>query len=88
MAGLGLTPEDFAAEAAVEIWPDNWHAVQTFELMQTQWRMGPSGPSGLDYGVLPTVLRFSGVPRGEWPTFLDDLRVMEAAALAEIHSES
>jgi hypothetical protein len=49
--------------------------------MGTQWRVGMGGATGLDYGVLPHVLRLVGVPKREWPRVFDDLRVMEAAVL-------
>jgi hypothetical protein len=55
--------------------------------MGTQWRVGAGGATGLDYGVLPVVLRLSGVPRAEWPDVFDGLRIMEEAALDHIHKK-
>lgn len=46
--------------------------------------MGPGGPSGLDYGVIPTVLRLAGIPRPDWPAMFDDLRILERGALKEM----
>lgn len=67
------------------MWPDNVDAVRVFDRMGTQWRVGPAGPVGLDYNVLPFVLRQCGVPRRQWPRLFEDLRVMEGAALDEIN---
>lgn len=53
--------------------------------MRTQWRTSSSGAYGLDYNALPSVLRFLSIPRKSHPEMFDDLRVMEDAALAEIH---
>lgn len=55
--------------------------------MDTQWRVGVTGPTGLDYGVLPTVLRLMGVQRSQWPWIWDALRVMERAALEAMHED-
>jgi len=49
--------------------------------MLTQWRMGPSGAIGLDYGVLPVVMRYSEVAREERADVFDGVRVMEMVAL-------
>ena len=78
-ARFGLTVEE--ATQVVDLWPDNLHAVNTFTSMLTQWRAGAAGLIGLDYGVLRDVLRFTLVPRSEWPQVFDDLRVMEDEAL-------
>lgn len=68
-------------DTAVEVWPDNVSAVNTFVAMSTQWRMGPCGPIGLDYAALPAVLRLTSTPRSAWPDIFDCLRVMESEAL-------
>jgi hypothetical protein len=65
----------------VEIWPDNLLAINTFIAAATQWRMGPSGPIGLDYTALPTVLRLTGVARALWTEIFQDIRTLEDAAL-------
>ena len=68
-------------DTAVEVWPDNLSAVNTFIAMGTQWRSGAVGATGLDYAALPAVLRLTQIPRLEWPAVLDGLRIMEAEAL-------
>lgn len=56
--------------------------------MSTQWRMGPGGPVGLDYGVLNTVMRLKKVPPSQRQSLFADLRVMESAALDEMSKDS
>lgn len=63
------------------MWPDNAAAVNVFVQMSTQWRTGFAGATGLDYNVLPSVLRLGNVPRKEWPEILESIRVLEDAAL-------
>ena len=52
-----------------------------FIAMSTQWRVGMSGATGLDYGALPGVLRMSGIARKDWAEVFEGVRVMEDAAL-------
>lgn len=85
LAAAGLTEDDF--DAGVEIWPENLLAFQVFSALGTQWRVGMGGATGLDYNAVPVVLRLQGVPRGEWPQLFEDVRTMEAAALAVMRQE-
>ena len=68
----------------VEIWPDQVEVVNLFSAVLTQWRMGPTGPVGLDYAGVEAVMRMRMVPAKERGQMLDDLRIMERAALAAI----
>lgn len=52
-----------------------------FTRLSTQWRVGPGGLIGLDYGAIPVVLRLMAVPRGDWPALFDDLRTLEIETL-------
>ncbi len=47
--------------------------------VQTQWRVGMSGPTGLDYAGVEAALRLSAV--GDPAEVFAGLRVCEAAAL-------
>ncbi|CAB3889692.1 hypothetical protein LMG6103_05858 [Achromobacter piechaudii] len=67
--------------------PENRLPFEVFCAMDTQWRVGAGGATGLDYGALPTVLRFLGVKRPEWSEVWDSVRVMERAALEEMHKD-
>jgi len=74
------------------VWEENWQAVSVFLSLRTQWRMhvGMAGAiyQGLDYGAVEAVLRLQRVPRQYWPALLDDLLVMEAAALPLLNDGS
>lgn len=85
LAQWGLTYEDVAADREVWLWPDNVQTVSVFRSIETQWRMGPSGPVGLDYTVIPLVMRARGIDKAAFPEVFDGLQVMEAAALEAIH---
>ena len=82
----GLTLEDLAADP-VEIWPENMQAYELFCAMDTQWRIGMAGPTGLDYAALPMALRMIGAARADWPQLMADIRVMESAALQAMRSK-
>lgn len=81
----GLTVEDLAADP-VEIWPENWSAYSVFCTMDTQWRIGMAGATGLDYAALPVALRIAGAPRAEWNQLMGDVKVMEGAALRSMRN--
>ena len=85
MAAMGFTPEDY--EETVEVWPENWQALQIFSLMATQWDAGMSGATGLKYSVLFEVLDRHGFEGDEWWGMLEDIRHMEAKALSEMRNQ-
>nr|WP_255773277.1 DUF1799 domain-containing protein [Halorhodospira sp. 9622] len=67
------------AEDVHWVWPENWAAFETFYRCQTQWRVGMSGRTGLDYTAVRVVLDlFSEEDQRE---SFDRLQVMEFAAL-------
>lgn len=88
LEGTGLTPEDYETEDA-EVWPENWQAWCLFDAMRTQWRTrGMEGrPYGLDYGVLFRLMDEDGLAGRDWRDTLDDIRVMESAALEEMRKQ-
>ena len=64
-----------------EIGPDEVDAVSLFLRLGSQWRHHPAGPRlGLDYAAIPPTAAMLGITMT--PRLLDDLRVMEDAALA------
>lgn len=73
--------------ATVVVWPDNRVAVRVFQAMGTQWRVGSAGPTGLDYGVLPEIWRRLRVPPDQRDAVFMDLRVIEGAALEQMHTK-
>ncbi len=69
------------------MWEENWQAFDVFETVRTQWRVGFGGATGLDYSaVYPLLDRFADDPK-DWRRLLDDVRVMEAAALDAMRPE-
>ena len=69
------------------VFPDNWPTVMIFRDMMTQWRVGPGGVCGLDYGALPVVFRLRAVPQKERTDIFDGLQIMESAALEAIREQ-
>ena len=58
---------------AVELWPENVASVDLFLAVETQWRVGMGGATGLDYaGVRAAMLL-----RNEPPRRFDDIQLME-----------
>ena len=76
----GLTLDDLG-DTAAHVWPENLPAVNAFIALSTQWRVGMAGATGLDYNVIPAVLRLQSIPRADWPEVFDGLRIMESEAL-------
>ena len=83
-----LTPEDYAAESQVDVWPDNWRAVLFFDALgRGNWNMGPNGPTGLRFEAFREARMAMRVTLAEWPELFESVRVMEAAALDEIYKD-
>nr|WP_093100398.1 DUF1799 domain-containing protein [Pseudomonas sp. Z003-0.4C(8344-21)] len=80
MAMFGFSPDDY--DETFEVWPDNWKSFLVMDSMWTQWRTGACGATGLDYGVLPDVMKLVGIPAKERSRVFQDIRVMEAEAIA------
>lgn len=74
-------PEEQDDTEEPDLWPCNVQAVEVFAAMQTQWRVGFAGRTGLDYGVLPQVMGWVGLSAEEQPLVWADVQVMEIAAL-------
>lgn len=49
--------------------------------MQTQWRTGMSGATGLDYNALKEVWQRLKIPLARRDELFQDLRIMESQAL-------
>ena len=79
----GFDLDDFEVTAVV--WPENRQAVRVFIAMSTQWLCGPAGYIGLSFPSLAEVWRRLKVPPAERDAVFHDLRVLEAAALNEMH---
>jgi len=80
LAAAGLTAEDFECEA-VELWPENERAYFLFLSLQTQWRVGMGGATGLDYLVLFAKLDRMKLSDEDAELLEQDIRAMEHEAL-------
>lgn len=87
MEAFGFSEADYA-ESEVDVWPDCWLSVQLFGLLGTQWRVGFSGAYGLDYAAVAAVMDMQGVEEKARPALLDDIRIMEAEALAMMREKA
>ena len=95
MRAFGLFAEAGAMQSSgfeFELWPEHAPVMAVWLAMTTQWNIlsGMNGViyQGLDYGVLPTVLRLLGAPRRDWPEMFVDLRTMESAALPVLNDRT
>jgi hypothetical protein len=68
-----------------EIWEDNWEIVAMFMRMQTQWIVGFSGATGLNYPSLEYLCRLYSVK--DPVTVFEGVQVMEAAALTIMNEQ-
>lgn len=86
-AAFGLAPdrESTLEPDYIDIWPENAKAVEVFIALSTQWNIAMSGAVGLRYEVIPAVMRLCAVAPAERSHVFAQLRVMEAAALKELH---
>jgi hypothetical protein len=60
--------------------------LELFVALSTQWRIGMSGATGLDYAVLFAVMDLHGIAQTDRRERFDELRTLERAAL-EVMSE-
>lgn len=72
---LATAPQDF------EVWPENWSAFKLFCRLQTQWQIGMNGPTGLIYQSVYPLIDRMGLEPEDWDQMLDDIGVLEVAAL-------
>ena len=84
MLGLVLPEQDRSDD--VEVWEENWPVLEMFLRCQTQWRTTMSGVLGLDYAAVAWVLKLYEVE--DHRSMLEDLQVMEAAAMVTINTRS
>lgn len=84
LVSLGL-PAELAShfeDGRVYIWPEHVEAVEVFMAMWSQWRIGMSGPTGLDYAALPAVFDLMAVAPGKRPERFSELQILEREALS------
>ena len=71
------------------VWEDNWDTVMMFLRMQTQWSTTMAGYMGLKYEILLGPGGLFALYNVTNPRdMLEDLQIMEAAALSELAKEA
>ena len=84
-AALGIMLPEQPPDEDFGIWQENWHVVEMFLRVQTQWRTTMSGVIGLDYAAVRWLFKLYEVD--EPRSLLEDLQVMEAAAMSVINEK-
>ncbi len=83
-AALGVAPPvKIETSDDCEVFEENWPVLELFLRVQTQWRIGMSGPVGLDYGAVAWVLKLTAEETSH-RSLLEDLQIMEGAVLGFI----
>lgn len=83
-ARLGAVQSAEPAAPVFWVWAENLDAYHLWLAVQTQWRVGMSGPSGLDYASIRAKPVFRAItPRDRREALLGDVEAMEGAWLAE-----
>ncbi|WP_203466391.1 DUF1799 domain-containing protein [Dechloromonas sp. TW-R-39-2] len=69
--------------AVFDLWPENDAPLSLLLAMQTQWRVGgmKGEPLGLDYSVLPFVMKQIGVADRDESSVFHGLRIAEQEVL-------
>lgn len=92
LRALGLMPDAIAEieqrnqSNDCEVWEENWAVLELFLRCQTQWRTTMNGVLGLDYVAVAWLFRLYAVD--DERSMLEDLQVMEAAAMATLNERS
>jgi hypothetical protein len=71
---------------AFEVLEENWPTLELFLRCQTQWRTTMNGVLGLDYVAVAWLFRLYAVK--DKRAMLEDLQIMEAAAMATLNARS
>ena len=78
LTAFGVKTEKPPGRPVLEIWPENWAALQVFSRMTTQLIVGGmGGVIGLRYEALPLMLRICGVKRADEADVVNGVQVME-----------
>jgi hypothetical protein len=85
-AVFGLALPESKDTNIFEVWEENWAALELFLRCQTQWRTTMKGILGLDYVAVAWLFRLYAVE--DERAMLEDLQVMEAAAMAALNERS
>ncbi len=87
LAAFGFLPDDYADET-LEIWPENEESISLFSTLSTQWRVGMSGPTGLDYTAVFARMDRLKFDDEKYERLFQDIRVIEGEALSIFNSKT
>ncbi len=80
-AGLfGLSLDEIPIEE-IPVWGINLPVLELFVMLDTQWRVGMNGATGLDYTAVKSTAEMMGFKKKEIRDMLPDIRIMENEAL-------
>ena len=83
-----MSVEDWEAEQEpVLVWPEHEQAYALFRGLDTQWRVGVNGCTGLDYNILYRDLDRLNLTPERWDELRDEVHAIEVAALTEMRKE-
>jgi hypothetical protein len=85
--GIGQALVAAAANKVVEVWPENRRVWDLFMRVNTQWNVGIGGRTGLRYEALYPLLDRMAKSPAEWDSLLEDVQLMESAALEAMHGK-
>ena len=74
------------APKVFEVWPENWPALELFMQCQTQWRTGPAGLLGLDYGAVLAMANLWSMEHVR--DTMTDVQIIEATILGQLSKEA
>lgn len=83
-AAFGLKAAALPEEEEFWLWPDNVPAFDLWLRLQTQWRVGLNGRTGLDYSGVESCMRLLRVSRQEWSEMFRGVQAMEREVLEVI----
>ena len=83
LASFGLHLVDGASllDEVVWLWPENERAWRLWLQVQTQWRVGFDGKTGLDYAGVRACMELRRIPRRLRGQLFQQIHAMELAAL-------
>lgn len=88
LAAFGLVADvPVVIDEPFHLWPEHTEAFRIWGAVQTQWRVGMAGATGLDYAGVDVLLRTLGLRAPERRERFLELQVMERAALREWASD-
>lgn len=69
------------------MWEELWDVIHLYSTYQNQWRTGGMGLIGLDFTVFHHALDRKGITGDEYDEYVDDLRVIENAAMLALSKQ-